>query len=56
MSLKRFDCKNTFLEALHNGINLFVGAGFSIHAKDELGNNLPTGKHLLSELHLAKFL
>ena len=51
MSLKRFDCKNTFLEALHNGINLFVGAGFSIHAKDILGNKLPTGKQLLSELH-----
>lgn len=51
MSSKRFDCKNTFIEALHNGINLFVGAGFSIHAKDILGNKLPTGKQLLSELH-----
>lgn len=51
MSLIRLDCKNTFLEALHNGINLFVGAGFSIHAKDKFGNKLPTGKQLLSELH-----
>lgn len=42
--------ENTFKHALLGGINLFVGAGFSILAKDASGKNLPTGKDLCAEL------
>ncbi|MBF1646039.1 MAG: SIR2 family protein [Prevotella sp.] len=51
MDLKRFDCKNTLIDAMHSGINLFVGAGFSVYAKDKNEKNLPTGNKLIEELH-----
>lgn len=49
--LSRIDYKDTLLQAMKTGINLFVGAGFSVYAKDAAGNSLPTGRQLLSELH-----
>jgi len=48
--IERFDNRNTLIEAMKQGINLFVGAGFSLYAKDADGRNLPTGKELLQEL------
>ena len=51
MDLKRFDCKNTLIDAMHSGVNLFVGAGFSVYAKDKNEKNLPTGNKLIEELH-----
>jgi len=51
MTLERFDCKNTLIDAMHSGLNLFVGAGFSVYAKDKNGRNLPTGNKLIEELH-----
>ena len=36
---------------MHSGINLFVGAGFSVYAKDKTGKNLPIGSQLINELH-----
>lgn len=42
--------KFTFEEALRTGINLFVGAGFSVLAKDRDGNVLPLGDQLKNEL------
>lgn len=36
--------------AFREGINLFVGAGFSIHAKDCENKNLPLGQELAKEL------
>ena len=51
MDLKRFDCKNTLIDAMHSGVNLFVGAGFSVYAKDKDEKNLPTGNKLIEELH-----
>lgn len=51
MALERFDCKNTLIDAMHSGLNLFVGAGFSVYAKDKNGRNLPTGNKLIEELH-----
>ena len=51
MKIDRFDQKHTLIEAMHSGINLFVGAGFSVHAKDYEGKRLPLGCQLLQELH-----
>jgi hypothetical protein len=42
--------ENTFQQALENGINLFVGAGFSVLAKDAKGEFIPTGPSLKNEL------
>lgn len=42
--------QNTFENVLKTGISLFLGAGFSVLAKDKQGNNLPCGKVLLNEL------
>lgn len=42
--------QNTFEHALRNGINLFVGAGFSLLANDANKNPLPTGGQLAKEL------
>ena len=42
--------ENTFLAALNNRFNLFVGAGFSSLATDDEGNQLPTGSQLGKEL------
>lgn len=36
---------------MHSGINLFVGAGFSVHAKNNIGLTLPIGSELIKELH-----
>lgn len=49
--MKRFDHKESLIQAMKNGLNLFVGAGFSIYAKDINGNNLPSGFALVKELH-----
>jgi hypothetical protein len=42
--------ENTFKKACTEGINLFLGSGFSLLAKDVGGRALPTGAGLLSEL------
>ena len=47
--------QNTFEQALRSGINLFLGSGFSILAKDKNGNKLPCGGDLLNELK-SRFL
>src|ERR1700674_3723124 len=39
-----------FESYLSSGVNLFLGAGFSILAQDQDGRNLPTGKVLRDEL------
>lgn len=51
MAIVRFDHKNALVGAMHNGLNLFVGAGFSLYAKDKDDMELPTGSALLRELH-----
>lgn len=48
---QRFDYKDSLVHAMNTGINLFVGAGFSLYAKDLAGKPLPSGKALLNELH-----
>ncbi len=45
----RIDNENLFKEKLKNGINLFVGAGFSC-LPDEKGNTLPIGNELAKEI------
>lgn len=50
MAIKRFDHKNMLINALKTGVNLFVGAGFSIYAEDKQGVKLPLGGTLLNEL------
>jgi len=40
----------TFRTALREGVNLFLGAGFSLLAQDSRGVNLPTGAQLKTEL------
>ena len=42
--------QNSLEHAFHQGINLFVGAGFSILAKDKTGKALPLGNKLADEL------
>lgn len=42
--------KNTLIHAMKTGINVFVGAGFSLYAYDKCDNRLPTGKELANEL------
>jgi len=42
--------ENSLREALSNGLNLFLGAGFSVLARDKQGRKLPTGPQLLREL------
>lgn len=49
--ITRIDYKETLVQAMKTGINLFVGAGFSLYAKDASGKKLPTGSQLLAELH-----
>lgn len=46
----KIENENLLLQAFKNGINLFVGAGFSILAKDKDGRTLPTGEELLKDL------
>lgn len=49
--ITRIDYKDTLVQSMKKGINLFVGAGFSLYAKDANGNPLPSGSMLLDELH-----
>lgn len=49
-NMKRFDSENIFKSSLERGCNLFIGAGFSIYAKNNGGNCLPIGSDLLSAL------
>jgi tetratricopeptide (TPR) repeat protein len=42
--------EHTFRAALGSGINLFLGAGFSVLAEDEQGRRLPVGTELVVEL------
>lgn len=48
--MKRFDNKATFENSLRNGINLFLGAGFSVLAKNEKGERLLIGNELAEDL------
>lgn len=44
------ELKETLEVALKSGLNLFLGAGFSIHSKNKEGKNLPYGSELTKEL------
>src|SRR6185312_14321198 len=44
---------NTLIEALRGSINLFLGAGFSVHARNKQGKNLPAGNALRDQLVAA---
>ena len=44
------DYEGSFKSALRSGINLFCGAGFSVGAKNQNGEELPLGKRLLKNL------
>ena len=46
----RIESKTQFMNHVRNGINLLIGAGFSIGAKDINGHRLPLGNELLNEL------
>ena len=46
----QIELKDTFNKEIINGFNLFLGAGFSVYAKDIQGKILPTGKQLSEEL------
>ncbi|MGZ3867167.1 MAG: SIR2 family protein, partial [Bacteroidia bacterium] len=45
--------ENSLLKALNEGVNLFLGSGFSLLAKDKEGINLPVGDSLLKEIRHA---
>ena len=49
--ITRLDYKETLVQAMKTGLNLFVGAGFSVYAKDSNGVALPVGNQLIAELH-----
>lgn len=42
--------KNTLIHAMKTGINIFVGAGFSLYAYDKCNEKIPTGRELAKEL------
>lgn len=42
--------KNPLIHAMKTGINVFVGAGFSLYAYDKKKQNLPSGNGLVDEL------
>lgn len=46
----RIELKETFESNYKQGLNLFLGAGFSIYAHDKKGNKLPLGFELCNEL------
>ncbi|KAA6317013.1 hypothetical protein EZS27_032770, partial [termite gut metagenome] len=46
----RFDNKNIFEDYLRSDINLFLGAGFSVLAKNRENQDLPIGNQLANEL------
>jgi len=51
--MAEIEFEHTLRQALHNGINLFLGAGFSVLAKDAKGQQIPTGNQLCIELQEA---
>ena len=42
--------KNSLIHAMKTGINVFVGAGFSLYAYDKKKQKLPSGNGLADEL------
>ncbi|WP_314817856.1 SIR2 family protein [Capnocytophaga gingivalis] len=52
--MKRFDNQHLFENEIKKGINLFLGAGFSVLAKNKNGSNLPLG-NTLNDLIKEKF-
>jgi len=46
----KIENESTFIKAMAEGANLFLGSGFSVLAKDSNGHPLPTGRKLLMEL------
>ena len=48
--MKRFDNKELFENEIIKGTNLFLGAGFSVNAKNIEGKKLPIGNNLKEEL------
>lgn len=46
----RIELKESFEKDFREGVNLFLGAGFSIYSKDKNGKNLPLGFELCDEL------
>lgn len=46
----RIENESSLKAALRKDVNIFVGAGFSVLAKDKTGKNLPTGAELVEEL------
>ena len=42
--------KNSLIHAMKTGINVFVGAGFSLYAYDKKKQKLPSGNGLAEEL------
>lgn len=46
----RFDNKNLFETEIKKGINLFIGAGFSINSFNKSNKKLPVGNELANEL------
>ena len=49
--VERIDYKETLIQEMKKGLNLFVGAGFSVYAMDSKGHPMPTGSQLIKELH-----
>ena len=52
--MRRFDHQHLFENEIKKGINLFLGAGFSILATNKRGLNLPVGNSL-NDLVKEKF-
>ena len=52
MQFKRFGSQARFEQIIFEGFSLFCGAGFSVMAKDNEGNYLPTGPQLLDEIKI----
>lgn len=46
----KIDNEHSLIQAFKTGVNVFVGAGFSILAKDKYNQNLPLASNLLIEL------
>lgn len=46
--------ENTLISFFESGVNLFIGSGFSVEAKDKANNKLPAGNALVNEI-LRKF-
>lgn len=42
--------ENTLMKFFESGINLFIGSGFSVEAKDKKNNPLPVGNKLVEEI------